>query len=493
MVKNGVYNFLGGIARLALGILTVPLLIRLLGISQYGVYTMASALVSFAALAEWSIALTVTVFLSEDLAHPDTTRADRTLKAALLVVLGLAMTTGLLLLGVSFGLPAFFDKLQPAEAAEVRTCCQVGAGLVVLRLAQQFLVGLLQAHRRYGTANSLSTAYTLILSVATLAAAWLYKALLPLFIVQSLVTALFLLLYIAWSFRLGLLPLRFLGASFDAARLRALAAYSLRTWAGSFGSVLFTQGDRLIVGKLLGSELVGVYAALTSTTYQINALSSLPLQPMVPELSRARTPQYAPDGTLLPSRLNESKLVSAYRLNVYLAMLLGGLLVGLSPEVLQFLSLPAKEPGLVTSLIVLGVIYTTYSFNALGYYVLLALQETRIYLRIQLLSGLASLTAIALLAAGGGLNGAILGNVLYLSVFSFTYQAVRKLALPMRSFLQPTLLPLLALRALAAFTTYAEALPLRWTGVAVFAGICGWQFMRTIRHYRATSFLANSL
>jgi hypothetical protein len=44
-LKNGFYNTVAGIIRIGLAILTIPLLIRLIGIEEYGLWTLASTVI----------------------------------------------------------------------------------------------------------------------------------------------------------------------------------------------------------------------------------------------------------------------------------------------------------------------------------------------------------------------------------------------------------------------------------------------------------------
>ncbi len=61
--------------------------------------------------------------------------------------------------------------------------------------------------------------------------------------------------------------------------------YSLAAWLVVVGTVLFTQGDRLVVGAVLGTATLGVYAVITSTVLQINSLSATAVLPILPEIS----------------------------------------------------------------------------------------------------------------------------------------------------------------------------------------------------------------
>ena len=60
----------------------------------------------------------------------------------------------------------------------------------------------------------------------------------------------------------------------------AIFRYSMMSWLTAMGGVLFAQMDKVIVGSALGTMELGIYAAITNVTNQINVLSALPVQPM---------------------------------------------------------------------------------------------------------------------------------------------------------------------------------------------------------------------
>src|SRR5258708_1194717 len=68
MVRNGLYNLIGTSIRIGLGIISVPMLVSILGGEEYGIYSILISIIGFAVLSEWSISLTITVFLAQDIA-----------------------------------------------------------------------------------------------------------------------------------------------------------------------------------------------------------------------------------------------------------------------------------------------------------------------------------------------------------------------------------------------------------------------------------------
>jgi O-antigen/teichoic acid export membrane protein len=90
LLKNGFYNTVGGILRIGLGIITIPLLIRQLGVEEYGLWTLASAVIGVVTLAEAGLSTATTVFVAQDLGEEDVDGLSQTLTVTVTMMLMMA-------------------------------------------------------------------------------------------------------------------------------------------------------------------------------------------------------------------------------------------------------------------------------------------------------------------------------------------------------------------------------------------------------------------
>src|SRR6267143_513961 len=97
LLRNGLYNVGGGTVRGAVGLLTIPFLIRFLGIREYGVWSLVYAVFALMTMCEAGISVAASVFLSKDLAKNDVSEAGRTLTFILISAVLLPAALGLLL------------------------------------------------------------------------------------------------------------------------------------------------------------------------------------------------------------------------------------------------------------------------------------------------------------------------------------------------------------------------------------------------------------
>ena len=403
LLKNGLYNTAAGIIRIGLGLLTIPVLIRLLRVEEYGLWTLAVTVIVIVTLAESGLSLATTMFVSQDVERNDVQGLSQTLTITAGAMLILSVLAGLFLWVFAAPIVGGFTKLQPSQQVVVTEALKLGAVVVWARLLQQVLVGVEQACQRYDLSNAIATLQALALNIGMLV------------VVLSGGKTVALMQWQIWIAVGGLLAhcwlnwflLKKFGISINWNPQRGLAIfrYSMMSWLTAMGGVLFSQMDKVIVGAALGASELGIYAAVTNVTNQINVLSALPVQPMMPALSAlAASDDFDPV-------LVEERVKQAYLVNSLFALGIGSILLTVAPFLLKLLL--GTEPS-VTVLLAFRVAvlaYSLYSVNAVGFYLCLGLNAARTCMTIQVAG---SLLALGLIWAGTnqfGLLGAMLGNM----------------------------------------------------------------------------------
>ena len=422
MFRNGFYNLLGSVLRLGISLLTIPVLIRLIGIEEYGLWILVSTVLGVASLAEGGLSTSTTVFLSQDLANDDTKGISQTLTITTVGMLCVATLAALLLFIFSGVIIDFFKDFTLLQRLVAISSLQVSALVLWARLLQQILVGVEQSYKRYDLMNILNTIQIILINLGMIGIAWLGGRTLSLMKWHALICMIMLLVHGIAVTRL--INISTLKPSWCRSKSVIILHYCSSTWMTALGGAFFTQGDRLIVGGMLGNKLLGIYAAITSITVQINSFSALAIQPLLPEIGRL---YYGAD-----QNQNEikQKIKKSFQINAILALGVGGSLLTLTPIILRFLI-----PGPISEennfyFRIATIVYSIYSTNAVGYYILLGLKMPNITLIVQILCGSAALILIAYLTKIMGLQGALLGNSAYVGTWSLNVLAMKKLKIP---------------------------------------------------------------
>jgi O-antigen/teichoic acid export membrane protein len=428
MLRNGFISLTGALIRLGTAVIMIPLLIRLIGIEEYGLWTLVGTTISIAALAEAGLSISTTVFLSRDLAGNDSSALSETLSISISSMLILASAIALtLLLGASV-IVAFFPKLTAEERIAAMAAIRIGGIVVWARLMQQVFFGPIQALQRYGIFSILITLqFVATNGVLLLIANWggktvdLTKGLAGISVLFFFGTSLISLL---------LLRDRQLHFRFRQAKFREIGSYSLLTWISSLGGQFFSQGDRVIVGYILGTSVLGIYGAITTITSQITALTALTLSPMLPLLS----------GLWADKRKDFTKFCYLVKrstaLNAFIALGFGSIVFVLSPYILGLVLPTPLNDEIFIAFRTATLIYSIYLLNGTGYYLLFAIGRVRANLAINFASGILALILVAVGAARYGLIGAVLGNVGYVTSLLFVYWGFHCIGLPLRSWLK---------------------------------------------------------
>lgn len=425
MLKNGLYNVIGALIRMVLSLLTIPLLIRLIGVEEYGLWTLTSHGDRNCGLAEAGLSISTTVFVSRDLGANDTEGFLQTLTVTLGSMLVLAMLAAI---GMWLSAPlvvSFFPYLPLVQQQIAVQAFQLGGVVVWARLLQQVLVGLEQAYQRYGMMNLLNTAQAALINFGIIIIAWRGGRTIAMMQWQVIVSILVLALHIRFGWTL-LYQIKNIRPHWNHIRAKEVASYSGMTWMTSLGGTLFGQFDRVIVGALLGTAELGIYAAITNIAVQINALSALPVQPLMPNLAAL----YLSPGKNL--QVVYPKIKRATEINSAVALGLGMVLFALAPLITQFVGIDISDDVNTTLLRTAIIIYTLYSLNAVGYFILFSTNAVKINLIIVLLSGIFSILLITIGAKFAGLSGAIWGNAGYILTLLLNFVGIRELNIKIR-------------------------------------------------------------
>jgi O-antigen/teichoic acid export membrane protein len=432
-LRNGLFNLGGYVLRGAITVLTIPFLIRFLGISEYGVWSFAYAFLALMTVCEAGLSVAAAVFLSKDLAQNNKREAGETLTFILISSTLLSVALSLLLWFAGPLLARPLTSFGSAERAVAGQALRIAGFAAAILILQRTLVGVEQAFNRYAVSNALDLAQSMLTNVGFLAVArWSGRtvALMQWQVVASVLVLTAHACFVAHLFRNH--ELRF---EWNRRKGRQILRFSLAAWSATLGSAAFSQCDRLIVGGVLGAPLLGVYSAIVGITSKINLFSGTAVQPLVQWLSR--------DTAMNTS--TESRIGQAVHLNALLAIESGIFLFVLADWVMRVMIPGASGSHEILGLQIATVIYVLYSLNAPGHFILFAVGQPRTNAIVTVSGAIASLALIFVGAKYVGLLGALAGNAGYLLLFVLTTAGLKILGIAFRKYVGWIALPVLGL------------------------------------------------
>jgi O-antigen/teichoic acid export membrane protein len=435
LLRNGLYNVGGQTVRGAVALLAIPFLIRFLGIREYGVWSLAYAVLALMIMSEAGISVAVTVFLSKDLEESDVSEASRTLSFILISAVLLAIVLGLILWFAGLLIVRPLAAFGITERADAGRALQIAGFAVSALILQRTLVGIEQAFDRYAAINVLDLSQSLLANVGIVVVAWLGGRTVAMMKWQVLASVVLLAAHCYVVY--GLLHGKGLTFEWSGSKAMRMFRYGVATWISTLGSAAFSQCDRLIVGGVLGAPLLGIYSAITSMTSKINSFSGTAVQPLVPSLSRNAAMNVAA----------EARIQQAVQLNALIAIESGIFLYVLADWVMRVMIPGATEPQEILGLQIAAIIYALYSLNAPGHFILFAVGQPRINAVVTLSSAVVSLSLIFVGARYFGLLGAVAGNVGYLLTLVLIILGLRKVGTSLGHYVAWMAFPVLGLVA----------------------------------------------
>jgi O-antigen/teichoic acid export membrane protein len=411
-LKNSYYNLAGGGIRTAIALLTVPLLIRIIGLDEYGLWSLVMAAVGVIGLAEAGLSVATTKFIAEDLNGTDEWQAGQTVAITTICMFALATAAALFTWFGAEKICRIFPNLSPSQMERTVEALRLGAAVVWMRLLQQNFVGVQQGFQRFGSTNAILTAQVALANLGMIVVALAGGRLMALVKWHALIG--FLGLSANGLMAMSLVKEDVLKCQWSAIKARRILRFSAFNWMSSLGSVLFGQVDRLVVGAFLETRVVGMYSAITTIAGQINLLSALPVQPLIPLINQTNVANR-------PALASEIK--RAFQLSTITALSLALVIYSFAPLIVILVK--ELTPQTITPLRMAAVIYGVFSINATGYYILLGTNRLTHLLSIQLGSGVLSLILIVIGAGRYDLEGAVVGNVGYWGVWLLTFAAMR--------------------------------------------------------------------
>lgn len=420
MLKNGIYNTLGSVIRMGIGIISIPIQIKYLGVEEYGIWSWIMSIYAISMLAEAGMAVSTTVFVSEQLASKNE-NSSTSIKSIVISAMLLITVIGIVILCLLFffsgKIAGFFYQSNSITIVNLVSSLKIIGFYVMLSMQQQVFTGVLQAYERYGLLNFLKVLQFVALHCGFLVIA--YNGGNTYSLTQWAIFVMFIstIIFIFISSKIVGIKNIYI-ESINLEYFNKILSYSGWTWVISMGAAMFSQGDKFILGSIFPAAVIGIYAGITNITAQINIISSLPIQPLLPFLTYQMNLEY-PDKEKITSHLKLSLLF-----NTSIALTVGIVLILFANEILSLIIPQNLEHQVVFIFRVAVIIYSVYSLNAVGYYILFSLKKLKLQSFIILSSGLFALSLIYYGAKQGGINGAIWGNIGFITTFLLTYFGV---------------------------------------------------------------------
>jgi O-antigen/teichoic acid export membrane protein len=290
LVRNTLVNGLGSFFGILVGLVLTPFLIDRLGLSAYGVWSLALTLTfsgGYAALADLGVEGATVRYVAEASAEGDARAISETVSSTLLLLGAVACCLAPVAVALAHPLVSLFGVAAPQRAAAELCFELVGAGLVFELPARAF-VAALEGTQRYAAIQAAELARTLLqaaLFVFVLLEGWGVAALGGALMASSLY-----MLAVYWALAHRAVPgLRASPVHARRAELRRIVRFGGGLFTLRLLSTIYHQMDKVIVGIVLGPAAVALYEIANKVNVAAATTSSVSVSAVVPAAAYVRS------------------------------------------------------------------------------------------------------------------------------------------------------------------------------------------------------------
>jgi O-antigen/teichoic acid export membrane protein len=347
-------------------LLVAPIVLHRLGAAEYGLWMIATALISAGAIIASGCCDACIQRVASLRGNGNFTLMPQTVRS----MLGINIVLGsVLAIAVWIAAPYAAVRIIASSHTPLEECVislRIASVCILARAIEGVAVGVRRSFENYRGAVYIATAIRLLI-LASAAVLALFKQT----IVSILIATAIALLLGAWLQFLQ--PRKLFGSAvllpdFHPAETRALLGQGVFAWLQAVGGVVFSQFDRILVGVSLGALAVAPYSLCVQFAHPIYGLSAFGLNFIFPHISSRA-------GTISNSEMKRM-LLKAFVCNLLLVAFGGGILLFVGDRLIRIWAGPAVAlsaahilPPIVLGSALMGLSVTgTYAMQALGHF-----------------------------------------------------------------------------------------------------------------------------
>lgn len=400
---NAFYCIAEYIAQPVSMLVAAPFLVHKMGLDQYGIWMLVSAILGSVGILSTGFGDATVKYVSSYRGQNNPLGVERTIRATLTINMFLGSLFGLLVwILAPFSVHHIF-KIAPEFYAASIGAIRISAVILVIRSVESVFVSTLRAFERYGPPVKLNVFLRSIVVVSAVVLAALGRGVVAIMAATLFWSALIVVLQAVAARRVigRLNP----WPTFAKEALAEVFSFGCFSWLQALAGVAFTYADRFLVAAMLGTAPIAIYVLCVQATQPIHGLAAAAFNFVFPHISS----RHEAGEIHGPRRVFRLALLSS----VGFSLMMAGPLVLLGKPLLTLWMGSAFAKQAYFVLAILAVAHMILAVNIVPHYTLLALGKVRFVSTVNILGGIVSLGAAALLIPSFGLVGAGIGRLLY--------------------------------------------------------------------------------
>ena len=352
LLSNSAWNFAGGVVPTIAALLTVPIVVSRLGVSEYGTLTLLTSIVGYFALLDINASTGALKYLAEYNARQDHVRTRQLFSLGLVIYLLIGVIGGVAIAVYARELATSVFNVPLALHAEAVQALRYGGVAFLFAQLQTYLLAVPQAMQRFDVSARTEGVFGSLASVSTLVVVLLGGGLVEIMATRAAISVANVVVLSGVAHKL-IPDLRPAWPGRDVTR--GLLTFSLYSYLTRFATVSYANADKLLVGAYIDMKSLAIYTVPFLLANRAFSLTYRLGQVMMPEASRL-----AANGQM--DQLRRTYLISA-RYLIFLNAAIACLLIFFGRELLYYWAGPTfgLQATVILALVTTAVLFDSYT------------------------------------------------------------------------------------------------------------------------------------
>lgn len=398
--SNTMYNVLGYIAPILILFVSIPVLIKLIGLEGYGIITFVGVISSFLSLSNLGMGAAATKFIPEYLIKKDFQKINKIINSNMLFFMIVGTIISLVFVLIFFLYPSLIQRMLPNTFENYFSLLLLISGIFFINLQNLGMISIFHGFQKFKISNFINIMipflnYSVMIVLAKLGYPVLYLVFGNLVVVfVSFIISIILLKSIVPKWNLSI-------DTFDLATIKENFSYGSYMFLGSLKGIFLYRLDKLLISFFSGTTVLTYYTIPFQISIRIHTLSAKIGGVLFPLSSELKT--IGRESTIKNLFFRSNKYL------VYLAAIIATPLIVFSKEILQAWIDPEFASNSFYVLMILSYSFFLNCLDIVSYFFLNGMGYVKTTFKLDWVSGVVALVLLFPLTYKFGIIGASIG------------------------------------------------------------------------------------
>ncbi|WP_422479469.1 lipopolysaccharide biosynthesis protein [Pleomorphochaeta sp. DL1XJH-081] len=281
-------SYLKMIINVAVGLIYVPLILKYLSISQYGLYQLVASLVAYLAILDFGLSGTITRFYSQKLALGDVDGQQNVIAVSLIIYSIISVIILLLGTGFYFIMDSLYSgQLTSGELVIAKQMLILLIIDVALMVPSHVFTAIITAHEKFIFLRLSSIIRNLLQPVLIVFILMRYPTALAIVIIQIILDLLIILVTILYALRAFHVRIKL--NAIDKSLIKNMLSFSFFIFINIIVDQVYWGTGQLVLGAVVGTTSVAIFSIAIQFNNYFRQFSTAIISVLLPKITRMAT------------------------------------------------------------------------------------------------------------------------------------------------------------------------------------------------------------